>query len=177
MKHIKNTIKYIFSVCIYLILLIFSTPAAFIVSLFTREMEPELDEYSWGWIWGTYDNGPQGDRKYLSTHPETTGFKGYMNRVGWLRRNRLYGLKKKLSIPYSPVTIKGNPFISDKLKIGGWLFVYCDKGWEWYSVTPYTSKRCVRIRLGWKIKGDKYKEGSVAPLVFTINPFDTWGDD
>lgn len=177
MKHILNIVKYLFSVLLYIVLLPISTPAAFIVSLFTRAMPDNLPEYTWGWLFGTFDNGPQGDRKHLREYPVTTGFKGYLGRVAWLRRNRLYGLKRKLSIPYSPVTLKGNPFISDKFKIGGWLFAYCDNGFEWYSITPYTKNRCIRTRLGWKIKGDKYMLGTTAPLVFTINPFDSYGDD
>lgn len=178
-------IKWSASVLLYLLMLPISTPAALIVSLFTRAM-PELPYYSWGGLFGTYDNPPQGDRKWLREHPELTGWKGYRNRVGWMRRNRLYGLKRKLSIDFSggmKVSIKGNPNISDKYKVPGWLFALAldgrkVKAFEWYSVTPYSKTRCLRVRLGWKIKGDKFDEvGEFAPLVFTINPLDSYGDE
>lgn len=104
-----------------------------------------------------------------------------------MRRNRLYGLKRWLAVDYMVCTnrkFRGNPAISDKHKISGWLFVTARchskklQAFEWYSVTPYTKTRCLRIRLGWKIKGDKFDDvGEFGALVFTINPFDTYGDD
>ena len=127
------------------------------------------------------------DRKWLKDHPELIGWRGYLNRVGWLRRNRLYGLKRFLAVDYTDCTtrkFRGDPAISDKHKIAGWLFVTARchtkklEAFEWYSVTPYTKNRCLRVRLGWKIKGDKFDEvGEFGSLVFTINPFDTYGDD
>lgn len=48
---------------------------------------------------------------------------------------------------------------------------------EYYKIWPYSKKRCVRIRFGWKIQGRKFTQlGDFAPLVFTINPFDGYGD-
>ncbi len=177
--------RYLASVALYVLMLPVSTPAAFVVSLFTRPM-PGLDIYSWGGWFGTYDNPPQGDRKWLREHLELTGWRGYLNRVGWMRRNRLYGLKRKLSVTHSVCTtrkFRGNPAISDKYRVPGWLFVTarCHSGklqaFEWYSVTPYRRDRCLRVRLGWKIKGDKFDEvGEFGALVFTINPFDSYGD-
>lgn len=178
-------LKWIGYVLLYVLMLPISTPAAFIVSLFTRPM-PEFESYSWGGWFGTYDNPPQGDRKWLREHPELTGWSGYLNRAGWIRRNRLYGLKRWLAVDYTDCTTRkyrGNPAISDKYRIAGWLFVTARchskklRAFEWYSVTPYSKNRCLRVRLGWKIKGDKFDEvGEFAPLVFTINPFDSYGD-
>ena len=175
-------IRYVSSVLLYLLMLPLSTPAAFIVSAWTRP-----DDIDWGGCFGTYDNPPQGDRKWLKDHPELAGWRGYLNRVGWIRRNRLYGLKRWLAVDYAVCTtrkFRGNQAISDKYKIAGWLFVTARchnkklRAFEWYSVTPYTKNRCLRMRIGWKIKGDKFDEvGEFGALVFTINPFDTYGDD
>ena len=181
-----TTLKYFASVLLYVSLLPTSVPAALIVSAFTRAAEHKKPGgYSWGGWWGTYDNPPQGDRKWLREHPELTGWRGYLNRVGWMRRNRLYGLKRWLSVKHADCTTKqyrGNPNISDKYRIPGWLFVTARchskklQAFEWYSVTPYSKKRCLRVRLGWKIKGDKFDEtGEFGALVFTINPFDSYG--
>lgn len=181
-------IRYLASVAVYVTLLPLSSLAAFVVPIFTRAMPHKLPEgYRWGGWFGTYDNPPQGDRKWLKEHPELTGCRGYLNRVGWMRRNRLYGLKRWLAVDYRVCTnrkFRGNPSISDKYKVPGWLFVTARchnkklRAFEWYSVTPYTKNRCLRVRIGWKIKGDKFDEvGEFGALVFTINPFDTYGDD
>lgn len=39
--------------------------AAPIISAFTREQPYGLSPYSWGGMWGTYDNPPQGDKGYV----------------------------------------------------------------------------------------------------------------
>ena len=178
-------IRYVAGVLLYVLMLPISTPAAFVVSAFTRPM-PDRGMYHWGGWFGTYDNPPQGDRKWLREHPELTGWRGYLNRVGWMRRNRLDGLKRWLAVDYTEcVTRKyrGNPSISDKYKVPGWLFVTARchskriRAFEWYSVTPWSRNHCLRVRLGWKIKGDKFDEvGEFGALVFTVNPFDSYGD-
>ena len=184
-------IKYLFSVILYTTLLPLSYPAAVIIPLFTRPMPHKLPQgYSWGGWFGTYDNPPQGDEGFIAKRcpfPNVlTGWKGYINRVVWMKRNKLYGLKRKLSYEYTTrtvVSLKGNPDISDKYKIPGYLHVSARekgklKAFEFYGVFPYTSSRCVRVRLGWKIKGRKFtKPGDLAPLVFTINPVDGYGND
>ena len=181
-------IKWFAIFCLYVLMLPTLIIAPFIIALIYKEQEYRDDgSYTWGWIWGAYDNPPQGDRKWLKDHPELTGWRGYLNRVGWMRRNRLYGLKRWLAVDYTECTtrkFRGNPSISDKYKVPGWLFVTarCNskklRAFEGYSVTPYTKNRCLRMRIGWKIKGDKFDEvGEFGALVFTINPFDTYGDD
>ena len=178
-------IRYIVSTILYIALL----PTVYVVvpflSLFTRPDWDDKEQYRWGWLYGTHDNPPQGDRAWVTKHcpfpNKFSGWKGWVNRVGWLYRNKLYNLKKSLSVRFEANTVKrywGNPDISDKYKVPGWLFVKCEgsASWEWYSVTPYTQNRCIRIRLGWKIKGDKFsKVGDTAQLVFTINFFDGYG--
>lgn len=77
------------------------------------------------------------------------------------------------------VKIKGNPNISDKYKIPGWMWATYtgkSKAFEFYAVLPYNKTRNLRIRLGFKIKSDKFPKMGFAPLVFTINPFDGYGD-
>lgn len=188
MRSLKR--KYWGSVALYIAMLPVSSLAAFIVPIFTRPMPSFFDSYTWGGWFGTYDNPPQGDRKWLSEHPELTGWKGYLNRVGWMRRNRLYGLKKRMGVTFTEFTEKrfeGNRDVSDKYKVSGTLRVLAtDKrtgefqAFEYYKVMGYRfwPSRCLRVRIGWKIKGDKFDEvGEFGALVFTINPFDTYGDD
>lgn len=184
-------IRYLASVALYVTLLPLSSLAAFVVPAFTRAMPHKLPEgYRWGGWFGTYDNPPQGDGGFISKRApypnRLTGWRGYANRVQWMRRNRLYGLKRWLAVDYRVCTsrkFRGNPAINDKHRIAGWLFVTARchskklQAFEWYSVTHYTKNRCLRIRLGWKIKGDKFDEaGEFGALVFTVNPFDSYGD-
>lgn len=172
------------------LLLLTALPAAVIVPIFTRWQTPELGLYTWGGWWGTFDNPPQGDRGYVSRRApypnEFDGWRGYINRAVWMLRNPLYGYTKFTGIDYDSddiLSIKGNPDISDKYKIAGWMHASLRdvsgklKGFEWYSVTPWSKTRNLRIRLGWKIKTDKMQERGWARHVFTINPLDGYGDD
>lgn len=159
-------------------------PAAFVVSLFTREGSYAVGPYTWGWLWGTYDNPPQGDEGFVRKRcwfpGITTGFKGYLNRVNWMTRNPLYGLAKKLSLPYDSfarLTYIGDPDISDKAGRPGWYFAKLHLngqliGFEFYGVFPWSKTRDLRIRFGWKLMTDKYERLGFAPLVNTFNPFD-----
>jgi len=69
--------------------------AAPIIALFTRAQPYGLAPYSWGGLWGTYDNPPQGDQGFVGKRAPfvgvTTGWRGYLNRVMWMIRNPLYG--------------------------------------------------------------------------------------
>lgn len=152
-----TTLRYLASVALYVTMLPLSSIAAFIVPAFTRAMSHKLpDGYSWGGWFGTYDNPPQGDEGFTSERApypnQLTGWRGYVNRVQWMRRNRLYGLKRWLAVDYTVYTnrkFRGNPSISDKYKIAGWLLVTARchskklQAFEWYSVTPYTKNRCL----------------------------------
>lgn len=162
--------------------------AAVLISLFTRPDFEEKDIYKWGSLWGTFDNPPQGERAWVNKNSpfigHVTGIKGYINRVLWMIRNPLYGFTKVADVSYDSddvLHIKGNPGISDKYKIPGWVFATLRdrtgklKAFEWYSVTPWSKNRNLRIRIGWKIKTDKMQERGWARHVVTLNPFDGYG--
>ena len=40
-----------------------------IIALFTREMPHGLPSYTWGGLWGTFDNPPQGDEGFVEKDP------------------------------------------------------------------------------------------------------------
>src|SRR5699024_5311380 len=121
-----------------------------LVALFTaplgRYREWAINTFS---LFLTYDNPPEGDRGWVgkrSPFPNILyGWRGYVNRLGWVYRNPLYGLKKKLSLEYGEntrVEVFGNEDVNDKYGVPGWLFCLVRDGdrlvgWEWYSVTPY----------------------------------------
>ena len=172
------------------LLMLLTVPfAAVIVSAFTRAMPHGLEPYTWGWLWGTHDNPPQGDEGYVrkrSLFPGVTdGWRGYINRALWMIRNPLYGLAKRCEIVKEPdmvLTYTGNPDISDKDRIPGWYFAQLHQdgklvGFELYAVLPYTKSRCLRTRLGWKIMSRRFRDEHYAQLVNTFNPFDGYGDN
>jgi len=164
--------------------------AAPIISAIYREQPYGLAPYSWGWIWGTYDNPPQGDEGYVRKRAPfigvTTGWRGYLNRAMWMIRNPLYGFARKAAVDHShgvTVTHKGDESISDKDKRQGWYFARAVDmsgrliAFEFYCVLPWGFGRCLRARLGWKIMTDKFQRYGFAQLVNTCNPFDGYGDD
>lgn len=163
--------------------------AAVIIALFTREQPRGLAPYKWGWIWGTYDNPPQGDEGFVRKRSlfvgVTTGFKGYLNRVHWMIRNPLYGYAKRTSVAWEEgveISGTGDFNISDKEKRPGSYFAVAKLegkviAFEYYLVKPYSETRDIRVRLGWKIMTDKYKRYGFAQLVNSINPFDGYGDE
>ncbi len=100
-----------------------------VIALFTKQMPQDLPIYTWGGWWGTYDNPPQGDEGFVENgafFPNTTsGLKGYVNRVQWMWRNKLYGYNKLTAIEYNvndEMTFIGDPAISDRSKHPGWYF-------------------------------------------------------
>ena len=159
-----------------------------LISSFTRAQPYDQAPYTWGWIWGTYDNPPQGDEGYVAKRAYflgvTTGFKGWLNRMGWMIRNPLYGYAKICGVKYNEnntLVVKGDENISDKYGRPGWMFarLYDPQGkliaFEFYGVFPYMKTKDVRMRLGWKMTTSKFKEYGFAQLVDTINPFDGYG--
>lgn len=170
-------------------LLLLTVPvAAPIIALFTRPQEYGRAPYSWGWIWGTYDNPPQGDEGFVLKRclfpGATIGLKGYINRVQWMFRNPTYGYARMCAIDFIPgcVVWANNYYdISDKERKPGWYYatVYSNGklvGFEFYAVLPWSTDRDLRVRLGWKVMTDKFKGQGFAPLVNTINPFDGYGN-
>lgn len=159
------------------------------IAVFTREQSYGMAPYSWGWLWGTYDNPPQGDQGFVLERcffpGQTSGWKGYLNRVLWMFRNPLYGYARMASVPWSDgiaVILRGREDISDKYGRPGWYFAKAvdDRdncvAFEFYCVLPWAFGKCLRMRLGWKIMTDKFKRYGFAQLVNTFNPLDGYGD-
>ena len=158
-----------------------------ILSLFTKA-QPDLNEKTkqWGWLYGTWDNPPQGDSKHQreGIYPyATTGLKGYVMRVLWLYRNPCYGYQKMVGVKYNPigaVSFKGDDRISDKYGLSGYYFAEYKlngkvEAFEFYGIYPYSKTKCFRIRVGWKIMTDKFKKYGFATFVDTATPFKTFG--
>lgn len=171
-------------------LLLLTVPfVAPIVAAFYREQPYGRRPYTWGWLYGTWDNPPQGDQGFVRQRAlflgVTTGFKGYLNRVMWMLRNPLYGFAKLSSTPYDPehkLTYVGNPDVSDKYKNAGFYFAKLHDNkkliaFEFYCVYPWAFGRCLRVRIGWKLMTDKFQRYGFAQLVNTCNPFSSFGDN
>lgn len=184
-------LKYIVFVIVDIFFMLFRwIPGSIIIPIFTRAQPHGKDRYNWGWIFGTFDNPPQGDEGYVEKRSwfpgVTTGFKGYLNRVGWMIRNPMYGLAYGLSVHMKEgwtVEHEGDMDISDKYKRPGFRRsrILNEKNkvvaFEIYMVKPWSEKRCLRLRMGWKIKSSKLEEMGLAQFVFTCNPLDGYGND
>lgn len=165
--------------------LLFAPP---VIALFTRPMPYGLRPYTWGGLWGTWDNPPQGDQGFAAKHAlfpgVVGGWRGYVNRVQWMWRNKLYGFAKLAAIPYSldlQLSYVGDPNISDKARRPGYYFAQLRRGrhlvaFEFYCVLPWSSRRNLRCRLGWKFMTDKFQRYGFAQHVNTLNPFDGYGE-
>ena len=180
--------KWLFLAALDWLLLLTVPIAAPAIAMFTRQTPYGQAPYTWGWLWGTYDNPPQGDEGFVRSRclfpGFVTGLRGYVNRVHWMIRNPLYGLARMASVEWLPgtaVTISGNPDISDKYLISGWYFAKAARGgvpvaFELYCVFPWRKTMDLRVRFGWKIATDKFEKFGFAQLVNTCNPFDGYGD-
>lgn len=170
------------------VLLLTVPVAAAIIAAFTRARPYDQQPYTWGWIWGTWDNPPQGDEGFVekrSPFPGViTGLRGYVNRVAWMIRNPMYGYARLASIKWRPelqLSYAGDPTISDKYRRPGWYLAKLRLGgklvgFEFYCVLPWSSSRDLRMRLGWKLMTDKFKRHGFAQLVNSCNPFDGYGN-
>jgi len=101
--------------------------------------------------------------------------KGYWQEWLWLVwRNPVNNLHTKyLAVGALPYVISGDEDIGDKIAGGFYevLRLKRPRFWEYYWIKPYTvfgSRRCIRVRIGWKIH--KSAEDKAA-FVFTVNPF------
>lgn len=127
----------------------------------------------WGWPFLTFDNPIDGDNGHLERWPSNKPFARFARRVAWLWRNRAYNASyhwfgRNLQFP---LVRKGNPKVGNRPLVKGWSFERDSKGvWELYAVFPYSSSRCLRVRLGWKIN-ENAEDGDRVMLVTHISPF------
>jgi len=160
------------------------------VALFTKPEEPK-SEYTWGGLFGTYDNPPQGSNKWIRTGwfpGRTTNIKGYLNRVGWMWRNPGYGYQAYAGAYYDGdeqiILVSGDPHISDNKAKAGRMVAslksnhddrnlafefYLIHQWKWFP------NKCLRIRVGYKLTSSKIGRLGFAPLVNTIQPWKQFG--
>lgn len=120
------------------------------------------------WPWGNDD------------HPDNGGdfarCKGISPYTWFALRNPTFNFSKYiLGIKARPYTHKGDTGIGGKRKGGSyWCFVPDTPFFEYYYIKPYNlfGRRCVRIRLGWKLYGKG--DGDVCQFCFVVNPVMTY---
>lgn len=71
-----------------------------------------------------------------------------------------------LATPCTNYTIKGDSGIGDATR-GGFYKITMGHAWEYYWIKPY-GKRCIRLRIGWKINGKQPMQ--LCEYVLTFNP-------
>lgn len=128
----------------------------------------------------TFDNPLDGDGGWIEKFPSLTN-KGkarrFLKRTLWLWRNAAYTFSR--DVVGAKVSESNHVICIGERKVGnrplhnGILFAYTDEGyWELYIVAKWGAK-CLRIRLGWKLKNkvDHPEWEGTAMLVYSINPF------
>lgn len=124
----------------------------------------------WLWWFQTPDNSLDGDKGWKARVKS-----GYISRVRWLWRNSMYGFAiSVLGVKCRStdrIGTEGNPKISNRPLVEGLVVrkVYRDSKviyFQWYYVKAWSSTRCIRINLGWKLWGDS----PTGQLVFSPNP-------
>jgi hypothetical protein len=124
------------------------------------------------WAWGNKDHGNDGESFWAK---RTVGWSRFRRCFVWLvLRNPSFNWSKYvLGINARPYVHVGDLGIGDKKK-GGSYWNYAGLFFEFYSIRPYTlfgSRRCVRIRLGWKLEN---KQNEVCQFCFVVNPVMTY---
>ncbi len=109
---IRGIIRYLFMGPIHWLLTIISYFLVPILVLFQKDGWLP----NWCWWFQTWDNSLDGDAGWQKTHPVTTGFKQYLNRVLWLYRNPVYGFERK--VLGAKITTKDTFQTLGDLKIG-----------------------------------------------------------
>lgn len=103
-----------------------------------------------------------------NTHPSFPT-KGWWQEFNWLvLRNPVNNLMTKtLAYDWGDQlrSLVGEEGIGDKT-YGGFYVCTVNRFWEYYYVKPY-GRRCIRIRIGWKI----FNSDRPAAFVFAINPW------
>jgi len=127
----------------------------------------------------TPDNALDGDNGWKTEHrpfkDETNKFKQYINRIGWLYRNSMYGfaidvLGAKI-LDTDILVIVGDPQVSNRPLTEGVVKRYILRDgqivyWQWYYVKAWSKTRCIRINLGWKLWNHAPNTNSKGQLVF-----------
>lgn len=125
---------------------------------------------SWDGRSTIFGNSKWGRGNNHFSHP-TTGFWSEFSWLVW--RNPVNNLHfNYLSVDALPYVISGDDNIGDKIAGGFYeaLRLRRPRVWEYYWIKSYTLfgyKRCIRVRIGWKIHKCMYDK---AAFVFAINP-------
>jgi len=125
----------------------------------------EMQEDHWAW------------RTKLSGYP---CIQNYFGRLGWLLRNPGQRFERAPYVvanilPTDCVQTKGNPFIQDKpAGVAGYCFTKINNYWGFYAIIKLSSKRCMKIKVGWNLKTysekpERVLSKPIAPYVLTVS--------
>lgn len=122
---------------------------------------------SWDGTTTIFGNAKWGRATSHFVYPTNNSF--WREFIWFVWRNSLNNLKSQtLGAKQKAHKLTGDKNIGDKIA-GGFYKIKMGVFWEYYWIKPYTVlglKRCIRARIGWKIK-DNVEEK--AQCVFTIN--------
>ena len=155
----------------------FTVLAMFLAPVLPLFVRPDGYLPTWFSWFQTPDNPAFGDRQFHETQMSWTRSK-YLWTVFWLWRNPSYGFDADVlctQVLDGFVYISsGDERVSNTPLHNGWVFRKIVVGaatyWQFYYVHGWTSVKCLRINLGWKLWGN-LQPGQTRPLVISLNPW------
>lgn len=100
-------------------------------------------------------------------------FYGWQMATAWLLRNRAYYFSSNVigAKTSGPVTVHGNPAVSNRPYVPGWCLRTTDEGyWQLYVILGWGKNRLIRLNIGWKLWGDT-EHPNFGQYVFAFNPW------
>lgn len=174
-------IKYVVLVVVNLVASFMNYFLAPIVVLFASS-DGWLPHYLW-WF-QTPDNSLDGDGGWKTIHRrfkiEDKKWKQWYNRTTWLYRNSMYGFAISVlgakTISTDSLVVEGDIETSNRPIHSGLVkrFVVRDGKvvfFQYYFVKQYSTTRCIRLNIGWKLWSFKVGENINCQFTFSPNPF------
>lgn len=165
---------WLLSVCISIPFTILAMLLSPILALFVQ-----ADGYlpRWLWLFQTPDAPATGDAQYRSNQMDDVSSQWWMATC-WLARNPGYGLDEAIGARIQHGFVyqsSGDELTHNTPLHNGWCYRSVTNPdlsfyWQIHAVYRLTSKKCLKISLGWKLWGE-LKAGETRRLCCTINPF------
>lgn len=148
---------------------------------------------SWLWWWQTPDNSLDGDVLWQTERRpfrRNAGIYRYVNRIAWLYRNSMNGYAEGvvgidhdpdyylftnfngLGPPYGKASDYRQGLLTWRLYDGAGRL----KGFQLFYILPWSSSRCLRVNIGWKLWTWDDPELTACQCVLSFNPWKSFPD-
>lgn len=174
--YVRGIVRWSYMAVLSLVVSLLAYPLAPVIAFLSLSNTEGRVPSIFDW-WLTDDNSIDGDFGHHERHPGDTKKATWIRRTTWLWRNKGYTFDSRyLAAVVGPeLTTHGNRLVSDRPFVPGWFFEYDENGvWQFYLIAkyPFFKQKCIRIRLGWKIKQHSYEaDVEVARIATSVGLF------